>query len=350
MTPLGHDEVIASAAGWRGWVGAHRTALLRSLALLVGLGAGVALLPWSDLWAALKEARAALPVLPLTAAVQFGQLFLSALAWRAMLGRAIGPALAFRLRLVREGIDSLLPMAQVGGEILSVGMLARRGVPAALAGAGTALDLLTEAATLPVVGLAGLGVLWLLGNDVWGNAWVLGLVALSTATAGGFALAQRFGLMRLVEAIVRRLPGRLQVEGLHEALIARMRDRRAVALAAALHVAAWSGGMLEVWLALRALGHPVGIGAAFVIESIGMLGRGAGFAVPGALGVQEGGFVAGAALCGLGPEAALALSALKRVREIAVGVVGLALWQAGRTHSWSAHPRVDREERTTRAS
>ena len=330
MTSLGHDEVTAPVARWRRWTSAPRTVLLRLAGLLIGLAAGAALLLWSDFWSALREARTALPVLPLIAAVQLGQLFLSALAWRAMLDRAIGPAPAFRLRLVREGVDSLLPVAQVGGEILSVGLLARRGVPAALAGAGTALDLLTEAATLPVVGLAGLGVLWLLGNDVRGSAWVLGLVALSAAAAGGFALAQRLGLMRLVEAIARRLPGRLQVDGLHEALLARVRDGRAVSTATMLHVAAWSGGMFEVWIALRALGHPVGIGAAFVIESIGMLGRGVGFAVPGSLGVQEGGFIAGAALCGLGPEAALALSALKRVREIAVGALGLALWQLGR--------------------
>ena len=330
MTPLGHDEVIAPAAsGWRR-AGVPHTSLLRLFGLLAGLGAGAALLLWSDFWSALRAARAALPVLPLIAAVQLGQLFLSALAWRVMLDRVCGPALAFRLRLVREGVDSLLPVAQVGGEILSVGLLARRGVPMALAGAGTALDLLTEAATLPLVGLAGLVVLWLLGSDVRDYTWVLGLVALSAAAAGGFALAQRFGLMRLVEAVVRRLPGRLQVDGLHEALLARVRDGRAVSTAAMLHVAAWSGGMFEVWLALRALGHPVGIGAAFVIESIGMLGRGAGFAVPGSLGVQEGGLVAGAALCGLGPETALALSALKRVREIAVGALGLALWQLGR--------------------
>ena len=330
MTSLGHDEVIAPVASWRHWASIPRGVLLRILGLLIGLAAVAALLLWSDFGSALRDARAALPVLPLIATVQLGQLLVSALAWRALLDRAIGPATAFRLRLVREGVDSLLPVAQIGGEILSVGLLARRGVPAALAGAGTALDLLMEAATLPLVGLAGLALLWLLGNDVRGSAWVLGLVALSAAAAGGFALAQRFGLMRLVEAIARRLPGRLQVDGLHEALLARLRDKRAVSTAAMLHVAAWSGGMFEVWLALRALGHPVGIGAAFVIESIGMLGRGAGFAVPGSLGVQEGGFVAGAALCGLGPEAALALSALKRVREIAVGALGLALWQLGR--------------------
>ena len=311
-----------------------RVTLPKILALLLGAGIVTGLLLWSGIGAAFHEAEAALPILPLTAAVQVGQLFLSALAWRFLLDRAVGPVTALRLRVVREGVDSLLPVAQVGGEFLSVGLLRRRGVPVALAGAGTALDLLVEAATLPVVALAGLGVLWALGGDLHAESevllGVLGVVALIALGVGGFALARRFGLMRLLDAIARWLPPALRVDGLQAALIARVRDRRALATAALLHVAAWSGGALEVWITLRALGHPVGFGPAFVIESIGMAARGAGFAVPGSIGVQEGGFVAAAALFGIGPETALALSALKRVREVVVGVAGLALWGAER--------------------
>ncbi len=311
-----------------------RITLPKALALLVGAGIVVGLLLWSGFGAALREAETALPILPLTAGVQAGQLFLSALAWRLLLDRAVGPVAAWRLRVVREGVDSLLPVAQVGGEFLSVGLLRRRGVPVALAGAGTALDLLVEAATLPVVALAGLGVLWVLGGDLHAESevllGVLAVAGLAAAGVGGFVLARRFGLMRLLDAVARWLPPALRVDGLQAALIARSRDRRALTGAALLHVAAWSGGALEVWITLRALGHPVGFGAAFVIESIGMAARGAGFAVPGSIGVQEGGFVAAAALFGIAPETALALSALKRVREVAVGVVGLLLWWAER--------------------
>ena len=54
--------------------------------------------------------------------------------------------------------------------------------------------------------------------------------------------------------------------------------------------------------------------------------RGA-FAVPGALGVQEGGYVMLGRVVGLGPETALALSLAKRVRELVLGVPGLIAWQ-----------------------
>jgi len=47
------------------------------------------------------------------------------------------------------------------------------------------------------------------------------------------------------------------------------------------------------------------------------------FAVPGALGVQEGGYLLLAPLVGLPADAALALSLAKRARELILGLPGL---------------------------
>jgi len=71
------------------------------------------------------------------------------------------------------------------------------------------------------------------------------------------------------------------------------------------------------------LGHPVSWLAALLLESLGQAIRGAAFAVPGALGVQEGGYLLLAPLAGLPPDAALALSLAKRAREILLGLPGL---------------------------
>jgi hypothetical protein len=49
--------------------------------------------------------------------------------------------------------------------------------------------------------------------------------------------------------------------------------------------------------------------------------------VPGALGVQEGGNILVCGLVGIGPQAAIELSLLKRIREVALGVPGLLAWQ-----------------------
>ncbi len=80
---------------------------------------------------------------------------------------------------------------------------------------------------------------------------------------------------------------------------------------------------------LQALGltrHPV---QAVAVEALGMAARSAGFAVPGALVVQETGFALAAAAVGLPEEAGLSLSLVKRVREVTVGLIGMALWRLG---------------------
>ena len=55
--------------------------------------------------------------------------------------------------------------------------------------------------------------------------------------------------------------------------------------------------------------------------------------VPAAVGVQEGGYAALAQLFGLPAEAGLAISLLKRAREIVLGIPALLYWQSveGRT-------------------
>jgi putative membrane protein len=105
------------------------------------------------------------------------------------------------------------------------------------------------------------------------------------------------------------------------------RQRRTIASASALHLMSWIVGVGEVWLALYFLGHPVSLPSAMMLESLGQAVRAGAFAVPGALGVQEGGYVMLGRVLGLGPETALALSLAKRVREILLGVPGLIAWQ-----------------------
>jgi hypothetical protein len=64
-----------------------------------------------------------------------------------------------------------------------------------------------------------------------------------------------------------------------------------------------------------------------MLEALGNAVRGAAFAVPGAIGVQEGGFILLGSLIGIAPDTALALSLVKRVRELTLGLPGLLTWQ-----------------------
>jgi uncharacterized membrane protein YbhN (UPF0104 family) len=90
----------------------------------------------------------------------------------------------------------------------------------------------------------------------------------------------------------------------------------------------WFLGIAEVWFGLYLLGHPVDIRTALLFESLGQTIRTGAFAVPGALGIQEGGYVLVGSALGIEPGVALALSLARRVRELLLGLPGLAVWQA----------------------
>ena len=51
------------------------------------------------------------------------------------------------------------------------------------------------------------------------------------------------------------------------------------------------------------------------------------FVIPGAIGVQEGGFIALCGVFGIPAPTAIALSLIKRLPEIVLGIPGLLLWQ-----------------------
>jgi putative membrane protein len=308
--------------------------ILPLFALAVGGSGLIALAAWAGLRDVGAEVWRAGWIVPPAVAVMLFQLWLSAAAWRISVGSGARPRLSryFRIRWIREAVNSLLPVAQLGGNILGVRLLAHRGVPGTTAAAGTTLDITIEVATQFVFTVAGVAALALIGPR-HAAQWIAGLLGAMALAVGGFILVQRAGLLRLVEALARPL-GRIfpgltvdAVRGLHGELMRLHRDVAGLVQAGLLHLGAWLAGAAETWLALWAMGLQQGIVVAFVIESLGMAARSAGFAVPGALGVQEGGFVVVAGLCGVPADAAIALSMLKRLREVAVGVAGLAMWQ-----------------------
>ncbi|MCW8085973.1 lysylphosphatidylglycerol synthase domain-containing protein [Sabulicella glaciei] len=263
-------------------------------------------------------------------------LWLCALGWGRLLGGAVAAGPIFAIRFIREAVNVLLPVATVGGEILGARLLTFRGVPAGMAGASTLADLLIQAVGQAIFALTGLVLLVSLAGHspvTAAASWGLAVAALALL---GFFLAQRLGGVGLVErgiaALARRAAGRdggAEGIGLQEGLTRIWADRPALRASFALHLLAWFLGTLEIWLAARFMGLDLSLAEALVIESLAQALRGAAFPVPGGVGVQEGGFVILGAFFGVAPEAALALSFVKRVPDIALGLPGLALW-----HRW----------------
>jgi uncharacterized membrane protein YbhN (UPF0104 family) len=95
----------------------------------------------------------------------------------------------------------------------------------------------------------------------------------------------------------------------------------------AIHAVCWVLGAAEAWITFRLMGLDVSLGQALVIDSLGTAFRTLGFLVPGALGVQEAGYVMVCALFGITPAQAMAFSLARRARDLLIGLAGLGLWQ-----------------------
>ena len=274
--------------------------------------------------AAGADALRALWLVPALMGLHLFQLLLSSRAWACLLPP--GPVRGlFRLRVVREGIDSLLPVAQVGGEVVGTHLLARHGPALPDAAASVVVDVTVEVLTQLLFLLAGVATLALISPGGRWEGWLGAALMLATIGAG-LLVIQRFGLLRLVESLARQIAARWPqsgvqagaLEGLHGSAAAIYARRGKLLRAATLHGIAWLLGSVESWAVLHALGTGAGAAQALVVEALGMAARSAGFAIPGALLVQETGFVLAAAAAGLPGDAGLALSLVKRVREVLV--------------------------------
>jgi len=321
---------------------------LALFAIALGGGAVIALVAWFGANAIGHEVLEVIWVVPLTLSLHVVQLYLSAISWRISVGMRRPRMIVYlRVRWIREAVNSLLPVAQMGGNLVGIRMLSQRGVPGPLAGAGTTLDLTIEALTQFAWTMIGIAVLAAISSDQSWRPWLEGGMVTMALGLVGFVLAQRAGMMRLIERFAEKLqkvfPG-LSVEsvrGLHAELMRLQKDRRALARAFSLHLIAWALGTLETWAVLFALGLQPSVAEALVVESLGMAARSAGFVVPGALGVQEAGFILVCGLFHIHADFAIALSMAKRVRELSVGVPGLISWQ------WSEGKRLVRKHRAS---
>jgi putative membrane protein len=236
-------------------------------------------------------------------------------------------------RWIGESANSLMPAGQLGGPVFMARYFAQRGMP--MPQAAALITVSTTLQTFAQILFALLGVL-LLGARAGGvsehtlrNMALIasGFLALQII---GFYYLQRRGFFSKLLRLVTRLAGSQRWSGLMsqaQAIDAAVHEAYSrsgpVAASFLASLLGWLVGAGEVYLILLYVGHPVSWVTALLLESLGQAVRGAAFAVPGALGVQETGYVLLAPLAGLSAEIALALSLAKRVRELLLGLPGL---------------------------
>ncbi|HEY1506757.1 MAG TPA: flippase-like domain-containing protein [Stellaceae bacterium] len=235
-------------------------------------------------------------------------------------------------RLVRDSGSEVLPLSQIGGFVMGARAATLLGPSTSVATATTIVDVTIEVLAqlgYTVVGLALLARVHPRAELIYPVAVgiAVGIVAIL-----GFILLQRRGAA-LTEKISQRLAARwfpgaaLSAQPLIDAIDRVYAQRGSLVISFFLHLGGWIANAIEAWIALKLMGIDLGIAAVITIESLLYAIRSVAFAVPNAVGVQEGAYVMLGAIFGLSPEMALALSLLKRGRDITIGVPVLLLWQ-----------------------
>jgi putative membrane protein len=254
------------------------------------------------------------------------------LAWFAIVpGHRHAPAYLWG-RLIRDSGSEVLPLSQIGGFIMGARAATLFGPSLTLASASTVVDVTVEVLAQLSYTLLGLALLAQLRPDASLIYPVSIGIALGFIGILGFVLLQRRGAA-FIERLSKRLaaswlPGAAaRAKPLQQALDDIYAHRVGLAGGFVLHFLAWIASAGEAWLALHFMGLTLGITAVLTIESLLYAIRSVAFAVPNAVGVQEGAYVMLGAIFGLPPEMALALSLLKRGRDVTIGVPALLAWQ-----------------------
>ncbi len=301
---------------------------------LLGLALFTGILAWQGTTVVLTALGAAGWGLLLVIVLHGVIVVLDAIAWRPLFPQPHPPLRTLVwTRWIGESVNGLLPVAQIGGDVAKARLVTRTGTPGPVAAATVIADMTVAAGTQMFFGLLGLGILLTRIGPTGALPVLLAGLGLVAFVIGLFWHVQRRGLFGFLARHLAPVTGRAWTsllggaESLDRELRAVYGRGRGVLVSSVWHFGAWIFGAGEVWLVMWLVGAPVSLTEALVLESLGQAVRGAAFAVPGALGIQEGAYIFLGSLLGIDPGVALALSLAKRVRELALGVPGLVVWQ-----------------------
>ncbi len=248
-------------------------------------------------------------------------------AW-ATVQPGLPPRLLIWGRMVRDAATTCLPFSPVGGYALGIRAVSLRGPAWTVAAAGTVVDVTAEIVAQMLFTLSGVAVLLALQPSA-ALALPIGagtVVALGLLLA---ALSQRERIGHLVGALATRLLGDAARDagtlGRETQRLYAARPRLLGGML--LHLCGWGLTAVATAISLELLGHPLPLLSVLALEALLDAAVALAFVVPGAIGVQEAGYLGLGGLFGVPPELALGVSLLRRARELCWGLPILALWQ-----------------------
>ena len=256
------------------------------------------------------------------------------LAWDAIAPRRVARRLRVFIwgRMVRDAAANCLPFSQVGGFVFGARAVTLHGVTWSLATASTVVDVTAEfLAELAFTGI-GLGILIARAPD--SRLAVPVEVGLGLAVMAGLALIWlQQGAASLFARLGRTIAGRWftdareRVDVLQAELSLIYGHTLRLAVGFAVHLLGWLCTGVAGWITYHLLGVPIDFDDALAIEALLAGASALAFLVPVSAGVQEAGYAGLGAIFGVAPELSLAVSLVRRARDLALGVPILLVWQ-----------------------
>jgi putative membrane protein len=308
--------------------------LAARIALIAGLSVMILLIAHEGAVGIIKLLSKAGWMLLLLLPLHVLPLLLDAAGWRSIIVARCKLWTLFLIAVVRQAVNGLLPVANIGGELVGIRLLARTGVDGTLAAASVIVEVL-----LTVLGqylFVALGVVFLLQITQamrLTNELLLGLAASAPVIALLIVLLRHGSVFERLQRIAARFGPNLRESGVTRgadvdvAIGTLFRAPARLARAIIWQFAGLLAECLETWATLWLLGVSVGFSRALILESLTQAARQFLFIVPAGLGVQELGLIAVGYVLGIGSDAALALSLAKRMTRIVFGVPALLAWQ-----------------------
>jgi putative membrane protein len=264
-------------------------------------------------------------------------------AWRQLFDETQRPAFgrALAAMWMARAVNNLLPVANIGGEVVKSRLAWVWGCRGTAAVASVVVDKTVQVIALILWGLIGVLCLFALApeNRIAQFA-LIGFGALAAAI-GGFVLVQRAGMFGFLAHFGEKL---LKIESLNGVTVgARELDAEVLEIyrrrggflrALLLKPAGLAMQTAEVWLGCWLLGHPIGLLEATMLKSLTLTLSDVAFVIPNAYGIQEGAFIVVGALVGLDADTALALSLSLRIRDVLLDPPALLVLHRIETHRW----------------
>ncbi len=257
-------------------------------------------------------------------------------AWRILfaIGRRPSVYKSAIATWVGSAVNTLLPVATIGGSVVKARILNLWGIPALDAISTTVVDKTVQSIVTAMMGILGIVLLVFLKPVDQQTIVISIIILLLILGIVGFVAVQLYGGFSFVARIATKFTksdrfDRLVVKAssLDSAIRLIYAKPGTVFMSCMISFAVRLSLVGELMLASYLMGEPVSLAHAIAIKVLVSTARDIAFAIPGQLGVQEAAYIGFGALFGYPPDLMLAISLAVRLREMLPSVPMIFVWQ-----------------------